>query len=85
MEAPTEKMNTSYFGMFSDMSEPEQGLYYVGSGNYPFAFYLSGVSIDAFKDNILLRANEQKAIDEFFPKFIECKKCKDWYLHPVAE
>ena len=90
MEAPTEKMNTSYFGMFSDMSEPEQGLYYVGSGNYPFAFYLSGVSIDAFKDNILLRANEQKAIDEFFPQFIEWstsngKKCKDWYLHPVAE
>jgi LruC domain-containing protein len=90
MEAPTEKMNTSYFGMFSDKSQPEKGLYYVGVGNYPFAFYLSGVSIDAFKDNILLRANEQKPIDEFFPKFIEWstsngKKSKDWYLHPVAE
>ena len=88
MEAPTAKMNTSYFGTQDDKSDPENKLYYVRNGNYPFAFYLSGVSIDAFKDNILLRANEKKAIDVFFPEFIEWStskgaKNKDWYLHPV--
>lgn len=88
MEAPTAKMNTSYFGTQDDKSDPENKLYYVRNGNYPFAFYLSGVSIDAFKDNILLHANEKKAIDVFFPEFIEWStskgaKNKDWYLHPV--
>ena len=90
MEAPTDKMNMTYFGKDSDMSDPENGLYYVGEGSYPFAFYLSGVSIDAFKDNILNRENEKKAIDVFFPGFLEWstsngKNNKDWYLHPVAE
>lgn len=90
MEAPTAKMNTSYFGKASDMSDPKQGLYFVGEGHYPFAFYLRGVSIDAFKNNILKRSNEKRPIDEFFPEFIEWstsngQNCADWYLHPVTE
>lgn len=89
MEAPTAKMNTSYFGTKDDKSDPANKLYYVGSGNYPFAFYLSGVNIDTFKDNILLRANESKPIDVFFPEFIgwstsKGSKNKKWYLHPAA-
>lgn len=90
MEAPTAKMNTSYFGTKDDKSDPANNLYYVRAGNYPFAFFLSGVSIDAFKDNILLRDNEKKAIDVFFPEFIEWSiskgaKNKKWYLHPATK
>ena len=89
MEAPTLKMNTSYFGTQDDKSVPANKLYFVREGNYPFAFYLSGVGIDAFKNNILLRANEKKAIDVFFPEFIEWStskgaKNKKWYLHPAT-
>jgi LruC domain-containing protein len=88
-EAPTSKMNTAYFGTQDDRSDPAKKLYFVREGNYPFAFYLSGVGIEAFQDNILLRPNEQKAIDVFFPKFIEWStskgaKNKDWYKHPAT-
>ena len=88
MEAPTAKMNLSYFGQHDDRSVPNDKLYYVRKGNYPFAFYLKGVNIDAFKDNILMYSNEKKAIDKFFLDFIEWStskgtKKKDWYKHPV--
>lgn len=89
-EAPTAKMNMSYFGTEDDKSDLSKKLYYVGSSNYPFAFKLAGVGIDAFKNTILKRANESKAIDVFFPDFLEWSKSngakkKDWYLHPNAE
>ena len=89
-EAPTAKMNMSYFGTEDDKSDPSKKLYYVGNTNYPFAFKLAGVSIDVFKNTILKRENERKRIDEFFPKFIGWStsngtKNKDWYLHPNAE
>jgi LruC domain-containing protein len=90
MEAPTAKMDVSFFGKDSDRSDISQKKYYVGEGDYPFAFRLAGVGIDVFKNTILKRDNESKAIDVFFPEFIEWstsngKKKKDWYLHPVAE
>ena len=89
-EAPTAKMNMSYFGTEDDKSDLSKKLYYVGSSNYPFAFKLAGVGIDAFKNTILKRTNESKAIDVFFPDFLEWSKSngakkKDWYLHPNAE
>ena len=89
MEAPTSKMNTSYFGKQDDKSDLENKIYYVRDGNYPFAFYLSGVSIDSFKDNILKRENEKKPIDQLFPKFIgwstsNGKENTDWYK-PVKQ
>lgn len=89
-ETPTAKMNMSYFGTEDDKSDLSKKLYYVGSSNYPFAFKLAGVGIDAFKNTILKRANESKAIDVFFPDFLEWSKSngakkKDWYLHPNAE
>lgn len=85
MEEPTAKMDMSYFGTESDKSDPANKKYYVRSGNYPFAFRLSGVGIDAFKSTLLKRANERKAIDVFFPNFIEWskssgKKYTNWYL-----
>lgn len=83
--APTSKMKTSYFGTGDDCSDPSKGLYYVRSGDYPFAFFLSGVTIEPFKSTILLRANEKKPISDLYPKFLEWSTSKgeknsDWYL-----
>ena len=87
LEAPTAKMNPSYFGKDDDSSDLVHGLYYVREGNYPFAFYLKNADIDAFKETILKRENESIPIDEFFPGFIEWStsggtRSSDWYLHP---
>ena len=85
MEAPTAKMNTSYFGKNDDCSDPTNGLYFVREGNYPFAFYLKGANIDVFKETILKRENESKPIDELFPRFLEWSTSggttnQDWYI-----
>lgn len=85
MEAPTAKMNISYFGTGDDCSDPSQGLYFVREGNYPFAFYLSGANISVFENTILKRENESKRIDELFPGFLEWSiskgtKNQDWYI-----
>ena len=85
MEAPTAKMNTSYFGQNDDCSDPAKGLYFVRQGNYPFAFYLKGANIDVFKETILKRENESKPIDKLFPRFLEWSTSggttnQDWYI-----
>jgi len=85
MEAPTAKMNTSYFGTEDDCSDPSKGLYFVREGNYPFAFYLSGANISVFEETILKRENESKRIDELFPDFLKWSTSngatnQDWYL-----
>ena len=85
-EAPTDKMIDSYWGDGDDLSVPEEGKYYVSDSDYPFAFFLSGVTIDSFKNTILLRSNESKRIDneEMYPGFIEWsvskgRRNKSWY------
>ena len=88
-EAPTAKMNTSYFGTQDDRSVVEESKYYVRKGDYPFAFCLTGVTIDRFKETILLRKNEKKAISDMYPDFLEWstskgEKKQDWYLHPYT-
>ena len=85
MEAPTAKMNTSYFGTEDDCSDPSKKLYFVREGNYPFAFYLAGANISVFEETILKRSNESKRIDELFPGFLEWstsggKTNQNWYL-----
>lgn len=85
MEAPTAKMNTSYFGKGDDRSNSDKGLYFVRQGNYPFAFYLKGADISAFEETILKHENESKPIDELFPHFLEWSISngntnRDWYL-----
>ena len=87
-EAPTPKMDFSYFGTGDDASKPSNDIFFVRSGNYPFAFFLSGVNIDAFKNTILPRANESKKIDDLYPDFIEWSTSKgvqkkQWYLSPA--
>ena len=89
MEAPTAKMNTSYFGQRDDASNPANGLYFVRKGDYPFAFFLSDVTVDAFKGTILKFENEKMPIDEFFPEFLGWsrsggKKNLKWYKNPVS-
>ena len=85
MEAPTAKMNTSYFGTGDDCSDPSKGLYFVREGNYPFAFHLKGANISVFEETILKRSNESKRIDELFPLFLEWStsngtKNQNWYI-----
>ena len=87
-EAPTAKMNTSYFGTMDDRSIPEENKYFVRDGDYPFAFCLAGVTIDSFKDTILKRKHEKAPISELYPKFLLWSTSKgeqnqDWYLHPA--
>jgi LruC domain-containing protein len=90
--SPTSKADKSLFGTKADKSNPSvsrsngQKMYYVGSGEFPFAFYLEGVSIDAFKETVLKPENESKRIDTFFPEFLEWsisegKKNSSWYLN----
>ena len=86
-EAPTSKMDMSFFGKNDDTSVPSAGTYYVCHGDYPFAFYLSNARIDYFEETTLLYENESVPMGEFFPQFIEWSTSKgqknaDWYLHP---
>lgn len=92
---PTTKADMSLFGTKADKSDPTkkksngQKMYYVGSGTFPFAFYLEGVSIEEFKETTLKRENESKRIDTFFPGFLEWsisegKKNSDWYLRNLT-
>ena len=87
MEAPTARMNTSYFGQNDDCSDPIHKLYFVRQGNYPFALYLKGADINIFKETILKRENESIPIDQFFPGFLDWSvsggdSSQDWYLMP---
>ena len=87
MEAPTARMNTSYFGKNDDCSDQIHELYFVRQGNYPFALYLKGADIDIIKETILKRENESIPIDQFFPGFLEWSvsggdSSQDWYLMP---
>ena len=93
---PTQKADKSLFGTKADKSDPNvkksngQKMYYVGSDEFPFAFYLEGVSIDAFKETTLKRENESKRIDTFFPGFLEWsisegKHNSNWYLNAITE
>ena len=87
-EKPTDKMIMSYFDTQDDCSDVDKGNYYVRAGNYPFAFFLSGVSVNVFKNTLLLRENESKPIDELYPFFLDWAVSKgatnkDWYLKPA--
>jgi LruC domain-containing protein len=83
-EAPSPKMNRSYFGTEADCTSGTN--YFVREGNYPFAFYLEGGKVE-YLSNILKRENENRHIDYFFPEFLQWSisngaKNADWYLHP---
>ena len=91
-EAPSPLFDTDkYFGKDDDRSNPDEGKYFVRPGDYPFAFCLTGVSIDNFEGTILLRANERKPIDQLYSEgeFIGWSTSKgrqftDWYFHTAT-
>lgn len=93
-ESPTSNVDNSLFGTMADKSNSKvtkngKKMYYVGNGEFPFAFYLEGVSIEPFKNTTLKRENESLRIDTFFPEFLdwsisEGKKNSGWYLNHVT-
>lgn len=82
-EAPTSKVDASFFGTEDDQSVPAQGIYYVRSGIYPFAFYLSGADETSLSP-LLKYDNESTPLDHLFPKYAEWvnsggTSSTDWY------
>lgn len=82
-EAPTSKMDTSYFGQDGDASRPAENIYYVRSGDYPFAFFLAGAT-ESDLGKLLDHANESKPIDELFDGYSSWASSngassRDWY------
>ena len=88
-EAPTEKMNYNYFGKLDDKSVPAEGKFYVRNGDYPFAFYLEGATMENFKNTLLKRSNESVKISDLYPNFLRWVESKganyaDWYLNSTV-
>lgn len=63
-EKPTSKMDFSYFGQSDDASNAGQGIYYVRTGNYLFAFFLSGANENDI-NKLLDPANEKNLSTSF--------------------
>ncbi|MFT0557476.1 LruC domain-containing protein [Bacteroides faecis] len=66
---PTSKMNFSYFGTDSDVSKPDEGLYYVNSENMPTGLQISGVRVGTKRSADFLVPIEKTSILEAYPKF----------------
>ncbi len=84
-EAPTSKMDTSYFGTEDDKSDPAKGRYYVRSGNYPFAFFLNNATVKDVQ-RILQIENEHMSIDQLYSGYLGWATSggvqnTDWYKH----
>lgn len=82
-EKPTSLMDDSYLGQDADASKPEDGIYYVRGGNYPFAFFLAGAN-EQDLGKLLEPANESRAIDQLYNGYngwVESNGSsnQDWY------
>ena len=80
---PTPKMNFDYFGKGDDLSKPEEGIYYVRAGNYPYALFLNGQQIDKMSKLFDIE-NEGFTLDMMYPKYTkwvetEGKENSNWY------
>lgn len=85
MEMPTDKMDLSYFGTKTDASDVAKGLYYVRTGDYPFAFHLNGSKAEDFLETILNSSNENTPISSLYSDFLPWSKSHGttktgWYL-----
>lgn len=81
--APTSKMNRNYFGKGEDRSQPDKDIFYVRSGNYPFAFFLAGAN-ETDLSKMLDPENESVAIDQLYSGYTEWvtsngAKSASWY------
>jgi len=84
-EAPTSKMDMSLFHTQDDKSDVENGIYYVRSGDYPFAFYLAGGQIEWFTNTLLKTELERTPIDDIYQHFIDWSRSngteyQNWYV-----
>ncbi len=82
-EAPSDKVETAFFGQGDDRSVPEKGIYYVRADSYPFAFFLSGANESDIAPLLDLQ-NEKTPIDELYPGYMDWvtsggSKNTDWY------
>lgn len=68
--APTSKMNRDYFCKGEDCSQPDKNIFYVRSGNYPFAFFLAGAT-ETDLSKMLDPENESVAIDKLYGGYTE--------------
>ena len=83
-EAPTSKMDLSYFGTGDDSSNPDGGLYYVNNTQYPFAFFLAGATENDLS-KLLIRENESVPISNLYPEYSGWSESNgtqnaDWYI-----
>ena len=83
LQRPTNKVDMSFFGTMDDCSDLVNGRYYISDSEniYPFAFYLDNATVEDIAP-LLDRSNEQKAISELYPDFINWAKfgkTPDWY------
>lgn len=62
---PTSKMNFGYFNTGDDCSQPNNDIFYVRSGEYPFAFFLAGATDEDLKP-MLDPNNESIPIDKLY-------------------
>lgn len=81
---PTSKANTTYWGTSDDKSDPDKKMYYVRSGNYPFALEINSSALDNF-DFVI--PQEKNGIENTYPDFTKWvnsngKSNTDWYLYP---
>ncbi|MCR5003578.1 MAG: LruC domain-containing protein [Bacteroidales bacterium] len=67
-EAPSSNGDYSYFGTYSDLSDPENGSYYVRAGNYPFAIFMSGAT-ESDIEALIDKRNESRPIDELYTDY----------------
>lgn len=77
--APTELADKSLFGTRTDVSNEEQGIYYVSKDNMPFAIHLPSIQQFNFPD-------ETVSIAEIYPTFTQWVQSNgtaymDWYLN----
>ena len=82
-EMPTSQINKKYFGQGDDASNPNQSIYYVRKGNYPFAFFLSRAT-ESDLSKLLDGTNEKTAINLLYSGYdgwvsSNGEKNKDWY------
>lgn len=73
---PTTKVGLDLFHTGNDLSEPDNGIYYIAAGKYPFAIHL--IDAETFS------TTETEAVDKTYPaytKWVESNgvQNKDWY------
>lgn len=78
---PTDLMDTKLLGYGHDLSDPENGIYFVSDNNFPFAIHVINESFD-----FPLESQKDRRIDQVYPQFSKWassfgEENKEWYKH----